>query len=105
MVLFLKHHVVLKGLTVYITEQLLNDRLRFGLKITENNFAYFLRMVKITYERTKNSYGYISKCIFVVQCNLYNKYYRGIHINKNLKLQIALKNKDFKQYFKEMNKV
>lgn len=63
--------------SLYITEQLLKDRQRFGLTPTEENFAYFLRMVKVTYGRTQRCNGVITKCIFIVQCNLY-KYYEGI---------------------------
>ena len=57
--------------SLYITEQLLKDRQCFGLTPTAENFAYFLRMVKVTYKRTQRCNGVITKCIFIVQCNLY----------------------------------
>ena len=85
--------------SLYITEQLLKDRQCFGLTPTAENFAYFLRMVKVTYKRTQRCNGVITKCIFIVQCNLY-KHYEGIQIKENEHLQIALKNQDFTKYLK-----
>lgn len=88
--------------SLYVTEQLLKDRQRFGLTPTEENFAYFLRMVKVTYGRTQRCNGVITKCIFIVQCNLY-KYYEGIQIKENRELQIALTNQDFIKYLKAVS--
>lgn len=85
--------------SLYITEQLLKDRQCFGLTPTAENFAYFLRMVKVTYKRTQRCNGVITKSIFIVQCNLY-KHYEGIQIKENEHLQIALKNQDFTKYLK-----
>ena len=85
--------------SLYITEQLLKDRKKFGLTPTEENFAYFLRMVRITYGRTQRCNGVITKCIFIVQCHLY-KYYEGIQIKEYKDLQMALKNQDFIKYLK-----
>lgn len=84
------------------TEQLLKDRQCFGLTPTAENFAYFLRMVKVTYKRTQRCNGVITKCIFIVQCNLY-KHYEGIQIKENEHLQIALKNQDFTKYLKTVS--
>ncbi len=83
--------------SLYITAQLMKDRQKFGLKPTEDNLKYFLRMLRLTYSRTRCCNSVIAKCIFVIQCELY-KYYEGISVEEKASLQTALKKKEYVRY-------
>ena len=85
--------------SLYITAQLIEDRQKFSLPLSENNFAYFMRMVKLTYSRSRFCNGMVAKSIFLVQCELY-KHYDGISSEENKNLQMALKTKDYLMYLR-----
>lgn len=86
--------------SLYITQALLEDQKRFGLKLSKEDLDYFLRMIRLTFLRTRKHDGRIAKCIFVVQCELFKKF-DGVESSTDLKMQDALKNRNFKKYMKE----
>lgn len=90
--------------SLYITETLLDDKRKFSLKLSNEDLKYFLRMVRLTFSRTKKHEGKIAKCIFIVQCELFKKF-DGIESMEDLRLQKALKCTDFKEYLKENSKM
>lgn len=90
--------------SLYITGALLEDKKKFDLRLSNEDLNYFLRMVKLTFSRTKKHEGKISKCIFIVQCELFKRF-DGVESTEELRLQNALKCKDFKEYLKENSKM
>ena len=90
--------------SLYITRALIEDKKRFGMKLTCEDKDYFLRMTKLTYSRTRRHGGKIAKCIFMVQCKLFEKF-NGIETSNYLEMQLALRNRDFKKYMKEVAKL
>lgn len=85
--------------SLYITETLLNDKKRFGIELDEDAFCYFLRMVVLTQSRTTLLNGKIAKCIFAVQCQLYERF-AGITTYEFTDIQEALKEKDYSKYIR-----
>ena len=57
--------------SLYITESLIKDHLELGYNITQEYYDYFLRMVNLTYNRTREMKEEVRKSIFLCQCNLY----------------------------------
>lgn len=85
--------------SLYITETLLNDNNRFGIELNENAFRHFLRMVVLTQSRTTLLNGKIAKCVFAVQCQLYEQFV-GIRTCEYVDIQEALKEKDYSKYIR-----
>lgn len=83
--------------SLYITETLLNDFEKFGLELDERSFCFFLRMVVLTESRTVVCNGKIAKCIFCVQCCLYERF-AGVSTSEYSDIQEALRGMDFKKY-------
>lgn len=83
--------------SLYITQELLKDKKFFGLTLTNADLDYFLSMVGLTYRRTCKCSAEIAKAIFVVQCELY-KQFSGLKSDKNISLQKALENVDYRKY-------
>ena len=74
------------------------------MKLTCEDKNYFLGMTKLTYLRTRRHGGQIAKCIFMVQCELFEKF-NDIETSNYLEMQQALRNRDFKKYIKEVAKL
>ena len=85
--------------SLYITEKLFDEKRLFGLDLDLDSYNYFLRMVKLTYRRTYICDTLIAKCIFELQCNMFNNF-KKIKTVKNSKIELALKNKDFRAYLR-----
>lgn len=89
--------------SLYLTEKLLDEKKLFGIEPDEQNFAYFLRMVKTTYRRTAMCDGKIAKCIFIRQCALYKKYKQmGMQTEQEKEMQQILEKGDFGAYLKHV---
>lgn len=85
--------------SLYITEQLLKDKAQFGIKITEEDYPYFLRMVCLTKYRTNLLDDDIQKCIFVAQRQLRQKYFSNFSTtNKYAGLEKALQTGNYRKY-------
>lgn len=87
--------------SLWITMRLLEERKKYDLTYTDASYAYFLSMVKLTYQRTKYLGVHIAQCIFVVQRMLLDRYYDGYQIRNDIKkqeIQNALRKKDFRKY-------
>lgn len=86
--------------SLYITKALLEDKKKFGLELSKEDVDYFLKMVRLTFYRTKMHDGKIAKCIFIAQCELFKRF-ESIESMTDLNMQNALRNRDFKKYMKE----
>lgn len=85
--------------SLYITEKLFYEKQKFGLNITQEDFEYFLRMVRLTYKRTQRLKDKFKRCIFVGQVAMFEKYFIGFTANRSYKkLEDALRNKSFRKY-------
>lgn len=85
----------------YITRQLLNDRKDVGLENQQEQYEYFLRMVALTYERTKLLNEKVKKAIFVLQCNLWEQYFSSFRTNEHdyrKELEQCVQRKKYKRY-------
>lgn len=87
--------------SLWITMRLLEEQKLFGLTYDMESYAYFLSMVRLTYNRTKYLGVDIAKCIFVVQRMLIDRYYGGYRIegdHKKQRIQEALRTNNFRKY-------
>lgn len=86
--------------SLYITESLIRDHLELGYAITQDYYEYFLRMVKLTYNRTCEMKEEIRYSVFLCQCNLYEKYFNtfSTELNEMKKLEYSLKEHNYKAY-------
>lgn len=87
--------------SLWITKRLLQEREAFHLQLTQDSFAYFLNMVKLTYHRTKYLGAEVAQAVFVLQRMLLNRYYSAyetISGGKIVKLKKALRTNDFRRY-------
>ena len=63
--------------SLYITESLLKDHLKMNFDITLDYYEYFLRMVRLTYFRTREMDEEVRQSIFLCQCHLYENYFNS----------------------------
>ena len=87
--------------TLWITIRLLKEREVFGLVHTQHSYEYFLKMVRLTYQRTKYLGVHTAKCVFVMQSMLLEKYYASYQTTagpKMRRLEEALRNQNFRKY-------
>lgn len=63
----------------YITKQLLADKAKFGLTVSEQDYAYFLRMIRLTYVRTRLLDRKTRQCLFALQRELWETYFASYH--------------------------
>lgn len=87
--------------SLYITRQLLLDREALGLVNDQNQYEYFMHMVHLTYMRTRLLSPEIKKAIFVIQCELYRKYWSNFTSNKTnylKKIEKAVQEQNYKAY-------
>lgn len=83
----------------YITAKLLEERQKFNLSFTEEDFEYFLRMVKLTYQRTKRLNSNIKYAIFVQQAEIFKKYFYTFGASgRYKKIENAIQSNDFRKY-------
>lgn len=74
--------------------------MELGYNITQEYYDYFLRMVNLTYNRTREMKEEVRKSIFLCQCNLYEKYFStfSTEVKEMKKLEHSLKMYDYKAY-------
>lgn len=86
--------------SLYITESLIKDHLELGYDITQAYYEYFLRMVRLTYYRTREMNEEIRNAIFLCQCNLYDTYFNSFstEVKAMKKLENSLKRNNYKAY-------
>lgn len=87
--------------SLWITMRLLDERKKFGLEYTQASYEYFLSMAALTHRRTKALGTTVSKCIFVQQRELMEKYYsefRSTKSKKNRLIEDALRTMNFKKF-------
>ena len=84
----------------WITEQLMHDRERLGIDKNITYYEYILRMVMLTYERTKFQSKECKEAIFVLQADLLNKKFKGFSTKISLMkpLELAIRNNDYGYY-------
>ena len=89
--------------SLYITIKLLDDKKKFNLKLNNLDYEYFLRMVKLTYNRTGGLNSAVVKSIFVVESELIKKF-EGLQCNNRrlLPLEKALLEKNYKLYIRSV---
>lgn len=68
--------------SIYVTMQLLKDRKDLGLPFQQENYEYFLRMVNLTYQRTKKFDTKVRYCIFEINKYLRQEYYKDFKTEK-----------------------
>jgi hypothetical protein len=89
--------------SIYVTMQLLKDRKVLGLPFKQENYEYFLRMINLTYQRTKKMNTTVRYCIFRINQYLYQEYYAGFKTERAdyLKtIETALLKNNFAKYVK-----
>lgn len=86
--------------SLYITESLIKDHLEMGFDITQDYYEYFLRMVKLTYYRTREMDEKVRNSIFLCQCYLYENYFSSFStgVREMVKLELSLKARNYKTY-------
>ena len=86
--------------SLYITESLLKDHLEMGFNINQDYYEYFLRMVRLTYYRTREMEEEVRNSIFLSQCHLYENYFSSFStgVIEMLKLESSLKTQNYKTY-------
>lgn len=88
--------------SLYVAETLFRERELFNIGLTDEDYEYFLRMVKLTYKRNRLLKTATQEAIFICQCedrmNLFPNYsYNGA--KKELgSIERALKAHDFRKY-------
>ncbi|MDO4794163.1 MAG: glycosyltransferase family 2 protein [Filifactor alocis] len=89
--------------SIYVTMQLLKDRKELNLPFKQENYEYFLRMVNLTYQRTKKFDTKVRYCIFEINKYLRQEYYKDFKTEKSdyLKtIEDSLLENNFKKYVK-----
>ena len=86
--------------SLYITKSLIKDHLEMGFDITQDYYEYFLRMVRLTYYRTREMDEEVRNSIFLCQCYLYEKYFSSFStgVREMVKLELSLKAHNYKTY-------
>lgn len=86
--------------SLYITESLLKDHLKMNFDITLDYYEYFLRMVRLTYFRTREMDEEVRQSIFLCQCHLYENYFSSFStgVREMVKLESSLKTQNYKTY-------
>lgn len=88
----------------YITEKLLDDKQRFALEISPLDYQYYVRMLKLTYRRTRLLNFKTRQSIFVLQCELRDKYFSNFDgIAKETNLEHSLISKDYRRFVIAVN--
>jgi glycosyltransferase involved in cell wall biosynthesis len=87
--------------SLWLTASLLEERVKYGLSSTQSFYEYYLSMVKLTYQRTKQLGPQVAQCIFTVQRRLMEHNFDGDQIecspNKR-QIQEALRTNNFRKY-------
>ena len=87
--------------SLYITRQLLRDRETLGLVNGQAEYEYFLRMVRLTFDRTQALGPEIQQAVFAVWCGLYHQYYEGFSTEKSgavQRIERALKRNRYRSF-------
>ena len=68
--------------------------------ITQDYYEYFLRMVRLTYYRTREMDEKVCYSIFLCQCHLYENYFSSFStgVREMVKLELSLKANNYKRY-------
>lgn len=71
-----------------------------GFDITLDYYEYFLRMVRLTYFRTREMDEEVRNSIFLCQCHLYENYFSSFStgVREMVKLESSLKTQNYKTY-------
>ena len=71
-----------------------------GFDITQDYYEYFLRMVRLTYYRTREMDEKVRNSIFLCQCHLYENYFSSFStgVSEMTKLELSLKARNYKTY-------
>lgn len=71
-----------------------------GFDITLDYYEYFLRMVRLTYFRTREMDEEVRNSIFLCQCHLYESYFSSFStgVREMVKLESSLKTQNYKTY-------
>lgn len=67
----------------WITEQLFEERSKYGLEITDQYYEYVLRMVKLTFSRICLQPQEVKKNTFILFCNFIDKHFSGFRAHSN----------------------
>lgn len=67
----------------WITEQLFEDRSKFGLEITDQYYEYVLHMVKLTFSRIRLQPQDVKKNTFILFCDFIDKHFSGFHAHSS----------------------
>ena len=87
----------------YITKQLLKDKAKFGLILTQSDYDYFLKMIRLTYNRTFPLGRKVRKCLFVLQCELRTQFFSGFSSDQEKSLELALLTQNYKKFIIAIN--
>ena len=84
----------------WITELCLTEFPAFGAKYDQVTYEYFLRQIIMNWRRTRKRPVIIRKSVFVLTCNLMQKYFKNFHTNMTnyYDLECAILNQRFIQY-------
>lgn len=82
----------------YITALCLREFPQFGVKYDQRAYEYFLRQCLMNWSRTKKQPKHVREAIFVLECDLKEKYFRDLQSEKNKNIQTALQKKQYKKF-------
>lgn len=85
--------------SLYVVDRLLEEKSKFGLLHTFQDFEQFIRAVRLIYSRTCICSAKVARCIFSVQCDIYSRYYSEFCCEKSNDLLLrALAERNYLKY-------
>lgn len=89
--------------TLYITRQLLKDKKRLNQQFTEIDYWLFLNQIKMNYSRTRFLSSKVKKSIFVITCDLFQRYFEEYFNIESDSISEIFNSKKYKKYIEFCN--
>lgn len=89
--------------TLYITRQLLKDKMRLNQQFTEIDYWLFLNQIKMNYSRTRFLSSKVKKSIFVITCDLFQRYFEEYFNIESDSISEIFNSKKYKKYIEFCN--
>lgn len=88
--------------TLYITRAMLKDDMSLGLLDTEKQrlYEHMFHQIRINFNRTALLGEQVRECVFVVSCDLMERYFSGCYTQReeSKALESAIRKRDYKSY-------
>lgn len=89
--------------TLYITRQLLKDKKRLNQQFTDVDYELFLKQIKMNYSRTRFLSSKVKKSIFVITCDLFQRYFEEYFNIESDSISEIFNSKKYKKYIEFCN--